>query len=175
MICHVLGLGESIKDFKEYEGYRIGVNDIYRHTYCDRVVVVNNFAKLQERKNYIDTCRPLDGLWSHLSCWHNHTEFKKLSFQAWNGVYKAKTVYCSKSSPFVALTMACSLGFTEVVLWGVDMKTHKDLKDRTKVIELNNFDTFVRAVEKTGVKVFKGSEYSDLRLPVWTNSEQNHN
>lgn len=167
MICHVLGLGESIKDFKEYEGYRIGVNDIYRHTYCDRVIVVNNFAKLPERKYYIDSCRPLDGLWSHLSCWQFHPEYRKLSFQAWNGVYKSKTVFSSKSSPFVALTMACSLGFTEIVLWGVDMNTHKDIKDKTKVVELNNFATFIAEIEKRGVRVFKGSEVSSLKILVW--------
>lgn len=167
MICQVLGLGESIKDFKEYEGYRIGVNDIYQYTYCDRVVVVNDFKKLPERKHYIDTCRPLDGLWSQLRCWQYHPDYRKLSFQPWNGVFKDKTVFSGKSSPFIALTMAYSIGFKEIVLWGVDMNTHNVIKDRTKIVELNNFTTFITQIEKRGVKVFKGSEYSALKLPVW--------
>lgn len=171
MICHVLGLGESIKDFKEYEGYRIGVNDIYRHTYCDRVVVVNDFKKLPERKDYIDACRPLDGLWSHLKIWQFHPEYSKLSFQPWNGVFKEKTVFSGKSSPFIALTMAYSMGFKEIVLWGVDMVTHDRIKDKTKIVELNNFTTFISEIEKRGVKVFKGSEYSALKLPVWKASK----
>lgn len=167
MVCHVLGLGESIKDFKEYDGYRIGVNDIYRHTYCDRVIVVNDFRKLLERKHYIDTCRPLDGLWSQLRCWESHAEYRKLKFQAWNGVFKDKTVFFGKSSPFIALTMAYSMGFKEIVLWGVDMVTHELIKDKTKVVEMNNFSTFISHIEKRGVKVFKGSDYSHLKLPIW--------
>lgn len=167
MVCHVLGLGESIHDFKEYEGYRIGVNDIYRYTYCDRVIVVNSFAKLKERGAYIDLCRPVDGLWTHMGIYSTHPCYRKLKIQHWNGVFSDKKVFSGKSSPFIALTMAVTMGFKEIVLWGVDFKTHSVIKDKTKLVELNNFEQYCTSAKKIGVSIFKGSEYSDLRLAAW--------
>lgn len=167
MICHVLGLGKSIHDFKEYEGYRIGVNDIYRYTYCDRVIVVNSFTKLPERKQYIDTARPLDGLWSHLSSFKEHPEYRKLEMKPFNGIVRPKTVYFSKSSPFIAMSMAYALGFKEIVLWGVDLVDHPILKDKNKIAEINNFCKFTSEINKQGVQVYKGSKYSQLDLPIW--------
>lgn len=167
MVCHVLGLGKSIHDFKEYEGYRIGVNDIDRYTYADRVIVVNDFKKLPERKHYIDSCRPMDGLWSQLNQFKGHSSYRKLNFTAFNGVFNPKKIYFSKSSPFIALSMAISMGFTEIVLWGVDMVDHPIIKGKTKIVELNNFDKLCSEAGKLGVRIYKGSYISELNLPVW--------
>lgn len=167
MICHILGLGESIARFKEYEGYRIGVNDIYRHTWCDRVVVINSFEKLPERKRFITECRPKDGLWSHMKLFESHPSFQKLRYSTWNHVFSERKIFSGKSSPFVAMTMALTLGFKEIVLWGVDLKTHKGIIGKTKLVELNNFDQYCKASKKIGVSIFKGSDYSELRFPVW--------
>lgn len=167
MVCHVLGLGKSIHDFKEYEGYRIGVNDIDRYTYADRVIVVNDFKKLTDRKHYIDSCRPLDGLWSQLNQFRGHPNYMKLTMQSYNGVFKPNKIYFSKSSPFIALSMAISMGFKEIVIWGVDFVDHPLIKDKLKLIELNNFNHICQQANKLCIKVYKGSDISELNLPVW--------
>lgn len=165
MTCHILGLGPSIQDFKEYDGYRIGVNDISRYTYADRIICVNRFNP--ERTQWVNDSRPEDGLWSSMGMWSKHPSYRKLTYRPWHGVFKDKTIFSSKSSPFIAYTMAYTLGFKEIVLWGVDLIDHPNIKGRLKDNEINNFALFYKEIKKRGVETFKGSEISQLKLPIW--------
>lgn len=167
MTCHILGLGPTIKDFREYDGYRIGVNDISRHTYADRIICVNRLP--QERAQWVIDSRPEDGLWSNLNTWSTHHSYRKLTFRPWHGIFKEKTIFSSKSSPFIAYTMAYSLGFKEIILWGVDFIDHPNIKNRTKDQEIRNFALFYKEIKKRGVNTFVGSSGSELIkiIPLW--------
>jgi hypothetical protein len=77
--------------------------------------------------------------------------------------YKEK-VYHTADSPFTAMCLSIHEGHKDIVLFGVDFVDHKYL---TAIGSVPAYSQVARRVEQLGVKLFKGSEYSRLQLPVW--------
>lgn len=129
---HVIGLGETAKDFIPDGNLTIGVNDVYG---CGRNVCVdrpNVFSP--ERLETIKTL-PVESFYSHLDDWSFMPTFKKIELKninahndRWN-----EFIPSSNNSPFVA----CGIAYyfhdaTEIRLWGVDFNDHPHIKDEMR-------------------------------------------
>lgn len=70
------------------------------------------------------------------------------------------------------MSLAYNMGATEIVLWGVDFKTHHRYREGQQYFlgEMRQYQTFIQALEKVGVKVYLGAEGSALGkiVPIWT-------
>jgi hypothetical protein len=180
MTCHIIGCGESGWHFPQQERpyYCIGVNDAGKFGYkFDELLFLNrprHFNELgSDLKPRIEIIK--------------NTEFKSLivlstlvrewsevfsekpvvplpTLTRWAGQYKAMTCYHTNNSPFTAMSYATLLGFSEIVLWGVDFNNHKHLQSIECVPAFSQFAT---EIGKYGTKIYKGHESSKLNLPIW--------
>lgn len=89
---------------------------------------------------------------------------RKIAVTRWSKVYQPQTIYHCDSSPFTAMSYAVTLGFTEIVLWGVDFINHRYLKAESSAGYYSDFAS--RVSHKCNI--YKGSKESKLTLPVWT-------
>lgn len=168
MTCHVLGLGPSIKSFRPDGNLTIGCNDIYRYHETDIVIVVSNLP--YNRAIFVHNARP-KMLLSHMPRWYAHPSFERLpEMLHWrsdrenvlkNGIFK------STNTPFIAATYAFSLGFTEIVLWGVDFTDHPLIKDTYLETTKLHFSQLQEALLKNRASMFLGNSGSTLNLPLW--------
>lgn len=170
MICSVIGCGTSATKWPG-DGYSIGVNDCWKYGFItDRLIVVNSLTKFPERHRTVINSTPKDGLYSHLSTFNHHPNYKHIrSMQRWKGSLKADILYYSSSSPFIALSMAHNMGFKEIILYGVDMVDHPTLKSNAMKREVMQFETFCKALSKTGTNIYIGTSFGALKeiLPTW--------
>lgn len=172
MTIHILGLGESLEDYKKDENITIGVNDIHSKIKTDFVVCVDDpRAFSPERLKTIEQTK-CKGFYSQVDYWKKLDNFNKIEFNLGRGLIDGldNDKFCySISSPYVATILAYKMKATEIVLHGVDFRTHKHFVDHSKDKALNDFKKLNSAFKKRGVKLFVSSDWSDLSrfLPVW--------
>jgi len=178
MTVAVIGCGSSAKDwFKTQCDYSIGVNDVEKFGHkVNELVVINHPSKFRrepDRMNTIIQSKP-DKFICHSTAWKQwfpKAELRSLT-DFYNRVSK-RLVYCSKTSPFVACSLAYNMGATELVLWGVDMINHKVYSPGNSYydVEVRNYLRFFELI-KGQTKTFVGSEGSVFSkyLPLWKNS-----
>lgn len=92
-----------------------------------------------------------------------------LRLQMYSKRVKKGQVYSSKTSPFIALSMAFNAGATNIVLFGCDLVSHPVIKDKLLDYELRNFQHICRELSLQGCHVWVSSKESSLSrfLPVW--------
>jgi len=93
--------------------------------------------------------------------WSNSNQIQKIS---------TNYLYHSKTSPFAAISLAYSWGFSKVILWGVDFIDHQYFSPGKGAFinELTSYKTFCASLKAKGCEVFLGHEGSNLKfLPVW--------
>jgi hypothetical protein len=175
MKVSVIGCGDSAKDWnKVLVDLSIGVNDSWKFGHpTDYLVVVNSPFKFHPRLNnkYTDRLKVItDSKPKRFFC-HN-ANWKKwfpkaelLGFKTFIGTYRKGRVYSSKTSPFVAITLAASLGATDIILWGIDMVNHQDYSPgkRGFSVELDYYRMLFEQLEQCGVKVWLGNESTVLK------------
>jgi hypothetical protein len=168
MICNVIGLGETA-ELWDGQGFSIGVNDCFRYRPTDCLVVVDGFRKLPERERIISKSRPEHGLYSHLSKWSSHPNYKPLRSQRFTKRVEPDKVYHSKTSPFIAISLAAYMGYKEIVLYGVDLVSHPNFKNHRLINEVRQYVLFIKELEKQGVKIYLYTNFGALaeHLPVW--------
>jgi hypothetical protein len=169
MLINVIALGDSASKW-DGSGDSIGVNDAYRWGHkLQRLVLLNGPNEFDpEERDYIRatnadftyTCYPE---WSRLI--RNTINFQ---YSVWQGSLKLAAFQTSKTSPFCAISIAYNLGYDEIVLWGVDFKTHPiwHSKNPNYYTEIKNYQDLAARLKEKGVNVYT-SEPSVLRLPVY--------
>ncbi len=166
----IIGCGESGALWNGM-GASIGVNDCIKFgNTTDSLVVVNTFTRELERQKIIADCRPHNGFYSNLNRWRMHPNYKQLVLTRYTkGEININKVYHSSTSPFIAMSLAASQGFKEIVLYGVDMVNHPIIKSYMLLREIELFVRFTKGLEKHGVKVYLASDFGALRndLPIW--------
>lgn len=168
MKCSIIGLGETCALW-DGEGYSIGVNDIYgKGIKTDAIVVVDTFRKLPDRYRTIQDSRPKE-LFSQLTWWRDHPNYKPIELRRFKDVFKAGTVYHSNTTPIIAMSIAVNKGFKEIVLYGVDFVDHKVCKGKALGTEIKVYLKFITELEKLGVKVYLYSNYGAFQnlIPIW--------
>lgn len=179
MIIHILGLGESAKNYKG-QSPCIGVNDCKRLGFePDYLLLLNTpmqFAK--DRFEVIKATKPKEihtnspNLWNKVFTDIQVNGFNSRSWSHSNRLQKISSnyLYHSKTSPFAAISLAYNIGYYDIVLWGVDFVNHRAYSPGKDMFahEINNYKSFCMSLNEVGVKVYLGSEESNLYfLPVW--------
>jgi hypothetical protein len=186
MKVSVIGCGESAKDWNKVPvDLSIGVNDAFKFGHpIDYLVCVNSPLKFfpTTRNGNTDRIKTIietnpKRFFVHDSRWQQHVKHAELiSFRPFNLKYVKNRVYSSKTSPFVAITLAASLGATEIIIWGVDMINHHKFSANSGKrhqedfqIELSYYMILFEELAKHGVQCFIGNENTVLKqyLPIW--------
>jgi len=166
---NIIACGETARNWNG-QGFSIGVNDGLRFHKTDYLICINAPSKFtQERREFI--VHHPGKFFAHTNSWREFRPDMELitvvSFTS--GQILKDRLYHSRTSPFTAMSMAFNLGAKEIILWGVDFKTHRyyypgsgDLK-----AEIHAYEFFIEALERKGTKVYLGCEGSELKLPVY--------
>jgi len=132
MTVHLIGLGDTAKQFRPDGNPTIGVNDVKG---CDYQVCVDR-PQVFKLRRYTDICNlDVKAFYTHLSEWKDvkgYTPIKLKNIRAHNGRW-SEFIPSSNNSPFVACCIAWHfLGATEIKLWGIDFNTHPNIKDEMR-------------------------------------------
>lgn len=151
-------------------GPSIGVNDCVKFgKQVDYLLVINAKGAFKgERLETILNSKP-KRFFSNLDQWKKHFDnFTHLKITHWpeRGINVGLT-YHSKTSPFCAISLAHNMGFDEIVLYGVDFKTHKVYRANNPAFnsEKRRYELFVKALAKEGTKVYSATK-GVLNIPV---------
>ena len=170
---HVLGLGESLHDFIPDDNTTIGVNDIHGVVKSDFVVCVDAKRSFNEERLRVIESTECKGFYSHIDEWRGITNFELIMLAKARGSLSELDTekFCySISSPFVACILAYKMEAENIVLWGVDFKSHPEIKDYRRGRALKDFNNLSDSLIKRGVKMYVGSSFSSLSdfLPIWS-------
>ena len=157
MIINVLGLGESLKDFKQDGSITIGVNDIWKYHKTHYIVCVDRINAFSvERFKTIHHSKPIKFL-SHLEEWQPlMPTFELIKLNSGRGNIKEieSENYCySNNSPYVAVVLAYKLGATTINIYGVDFNTHKNFKDNMLLAAIKDFKVLFDYLKSKGIKI----------------------
>lgn len=179
MTIHVIASGESGAKWSG-QGPSIGVNDCSKWGYpVDYLVLLNTPAQFQQSRQMDIVRTQFKTLFTTIkSHWTKFFEshgdkVNEILIRKWSPTTKLSKyyIYHSKTSPLVAMSLAYNMGATEIVLWGVDFKTHHRYREGQQYFigEMRQYQTFIQALEKSGVKVYLGAEGSALGkiVPIW--------
>lgn len=180
-VLHIIATGESATNWKG-EGPSIGVNDAAKWGYeLDYLVIVNFPNQFQQsrlqtilgtnvKKVYSST--PFSFSWQRH--FHNVEEINTRRYSKGEKLSQ-NYIYHSETSPFVAMSLGYSQGFTKLVLWGVDMINHHRYGKQSPAHfnEVMMYRSFIQALSLQGVQTYIGSKGTifDNQLPVWNNSQ----
>jgi hypothetical protein len=172
MTAHIIGCGET-GAFWDGQGESIGVNDCIKFgNPTGSLIVVNSFTRELERQKFIADCRPVNGFYSNLNRWAHHPDYKPLRLKRYTkGGINIKEVYHTATSTFIAISLAASQGFTDIVLYGVDFTNHRVIKGYLLADEVDKYRRYCKELNKLGVNVYLYQSYGALKsvLPEWPN------
>ena len=155
----ILGLGPSLKDYKESSNYDIviGVNDIAKHHTVDYLLVVDPAKKFTEdRLQTIRNSKPRKGLITSSPLADDYKEFnpiiikepfKKMvrSSVQDDRIDNAWIFPTSRTSTFAGIIYAFRyLHATYIKVYGMDLTNHKNIK-QDKTIMIDNYQQEVNA------------------------------
>lgn len=179
----IVGCGASAKNWASvHVDLSVGVNDCFKFgANPDYLVLVNSAHKFRPRptNNQTDRLSVIrSGSYKKVfihdfgASWKAYfPNAEKIALRSFIGSLSRKRVYSSKTSPFVAITLAYSLGATELILWGVDMLDHIHYSPGKAHFdsELRNYLKLFELLKANGVKVWIGSPDSVLKpyLPLY--------
>lgn len=135
------------------------------------LVVVNSSFELEREQIIKNTIAPA-GFYSQLTYWADHPNYKVLppmkEFHGRENRLEVGWLYSSRSSPFIAISLAAYLGHNNITLYGVDFEKHPILKDDRLDREVDAYKRFIEWLHNRGVNVFLSTDYGALRgfIPV---------
>lgn len=166
---HVIGCGDSGINYDGHLGYSIGVNDCEKFgIYVDELILVNPPKRFsEERLKTILDSEP-GHIFSHQpGDWQAHFKqpVHELPLSPFVGRVKPGIIYKSKTSPFIAISRAFSLGAEEIIIYGVDMITHPVFSVSAEAgrREFDQYKRLIDGIREYGVKVYLGSPESALK------------
>lgn len=187
---NILGCGES-GQYWDGTGESIGVNDCWKFGHpTDYLLVLDPPGRFApDRRKIISNSKPhhfITDSKAWLKQFHSsekevdriksNPDYKeiyctngpsliKYRFSTWKGTLRPNQVSYWHTSPFPAISLAYLLGYTEIVLWGVDFVTHKAWNPSKKAelaFELQGYKELVKALNEVGVSVYLGHTGSML-------------
>lgn len=172
MIVSVVACGSSACDwYKTPCDYSIGVND------CGKwIAAVNELLIVNHPKNFtperletikrtkFDKVKTNSGNWDKI-----FPQNEIIRMQSFGKYLKKGHIYSSKSSPFVAMSIAFNMGATDVILHGCDYLNHPAIKDKLLNYEIRQIQNFTRLMADQGTKTWLAKDYGALTkiLNVW--------
>lgn len=165
----IVGCGDSAKNWTP-RGHSIGVNDAWKWGQpTDSLLICNRPTQFSpERLDVILSSKPKT-FYSHKSNWaYNFPDWKKIPMIPWYGSINPGSVYYSNTSPFIAMSLAYTLGAKDIILWGVDFKNHSLFNDDNPIPTKKEVGIYMELVERLGEKGVsvwlgaKGTAFDDL-------------
>lgn len=172
MTTHVLGLGESLKEYKTDSNLTIGVNNIHSFVKTDYVVCIDQPHVFKEDRLNTILKTKCKGFYSHIDKWNHLDNFNLIKFNSGRGTLNGfdSDKFCySNNSTYVAVVLAYKLGAKNIVLHGVDFRTHKNFRGNSFKRAIMDFRNLSIELNRRGVNLFVGSDWSALSefLPLW--------
>lgn len=154
-------------------GPSIGVNDAEKFGRpVGALIVVNSDFELPRLQIIKKTLAPA-GFYSQLNYWSSQPNFRYLPpMKRFNGRENLcddfKYVYSSRTSPFVAISLAALWGHKEIVLYGVDFENHPVVNGDRLSREVDAYKRLCTRLEKRGIIVSLSTYYGALAkfLPI---------
>lgn len=175
MTAFVIGCGKTAEGwFNQPHDLSIGVQDCGKFgkdpDYLVLIDSLQGFKKEPERVKQIG--RSTSKILASTDTWKSiHRNYERIQIRPFGKYLKKGHVYCSKSSPFVALSIAFNMGAKNIVLFGVDMNDHKVFQPGNKLrdYEMRKFEKICRMMNENGTRVWVSSDQSSLSkfLNVW--------
>ena len=175
MTAFLIGCGDSAKDWFNYpHDVSIGVQDSIKFGRdTDYLVLIDSlqgFKREPERVKLIGKSKAK--ILTNGDTWKSiFKNYERLQLRTFGKYLKKGHVYCSKSSPFVALSYAFNLGASDIVLFGCDYVSHRlfNVGSRMQQYELRNIEKICRMMSEQGTRVWVSSKESALSkfLPIW--------
>lgn len=170
MIISVVACGKTAEGWHNTPcDLSIGCNDCARFGKDTDWLVVINRKFPADREVVIKASEPKK-FFSTIDYWQKQfPKSETLRLQRFSKHVKKGHVYSSRTSPFVALSLAFNAGANDVIMFGVDLTSHPVIKDKLRDYELRQFERFCRELAKQGCQVWVSSKDSSLSkfLPVW--------
>lgn len=165
MTIEVLGLGESIKNYRPNKNITIGVNDIYKYVKTDFIIMVDppkRFFENDRLKTIIESTPKK--FYCNYSWPVPNFELIELASPRGSLVDLDSERYCySNNSAYVACVLAYKLKARRIVLHGVDFTNHHTLgKQNNQSRILHDFGCLKKELNKRGVFIFVSSADSLL-------------
>ena len=181
MTVSIVACGDSAKEwYKVPCDLSIGVNDCLKFGHeVNHLVVVNSPIKFHPmlKNGYVDRLKIITNSKPQRFFCHDHRwkayfpQAELLGMRSYNGTIRPGRIYSSRTSPFVAITLAASLGAKDIILWGIDMLTHHTYKPGKKEFESEFFlyRSMFDELKKLGVNVWLGNNETVLKdhVPVY--------
>lgn len=186
MVINIVAVGESAWDwYKTPCDYSIGVNDCGKWMAAVNELLIVNSPKMfpPERLETIkrtkfDKVKTNSHNWDKIFPPNIYPGNEVIRLQAFSKHLKKGHIYSSKSSPFVAMSLAFNMGATDIILHGVDMVNHKvfnpnnvqrSSEGRMFDYEVRQIQNFTRMMADQGTKTWLSKDYGALTkiLNVW--------
>lgn len=172
MIISVVAVGESGHDWhKTPHDYSIGVNDCQKWNHpVNELLIINSPKSFTPARLETIKSTKFDKVLTHSGTWDNiFPQNERIRLQSFSKHLKKGHVYSSKTSPFVALSLAFNLGAMDVILHGVDLVNHSAIKDKLLNYEIRQIQNFTRMMADQGTKTWLAKDYGALTkiLNVW--------
>ena len=175
MLVSVVACGQSAEGwYKTPCDLSVGVNDVLKFGHdVDQLLIINFPRKFtSERMKHILSSKAQ--VFTHTSAWKTHfPKAQVIRLSPFAGYFHKNQIYASKTSPIAAISLAVKAGAKKVILWGCDFRTHHAINESSKkgLHEIKTYLKFFDAVEKFGVKIYRGADGSafDSRLPLYDN------
>ena len=160
MLVSIIGCGTTAKDwFNTPCDLSIGVNDMKKFGKDPDWLILVNRRFTPEREKIIKATKAKRVLTS-IKHWKDHFKnAEEIRMQPFGKHLKKGHVYSSKTSPFIAMSLAFNAGATDIILWGVDFSPdnpHPVIKDKLLNYEVRQYISFIRKLKEYSVNVFLG-------------------
>lgn len=162
MTTAIVGCGKSAQHWGESKfDLSIGVNDAFKHGYpLDQLVIVNFPRKFNKQRTDI-ILNTKAKVFTHTSQWQKLiTTAQVIKLSPFNGRVRNGLIYHSKTSPFVAISLAVKQGADTIVLYGIDMVNHPAYRKGTKSgdYEIKTYLKLFEELRKQGITVLLGEK-----------------
>lgn len=176
MTFTIIASGDSAKDWQPH-GTCIGVNDAFKFGQAFHYLLIcNRPEQFSKERMAVIKKTPHERFYCNKSNWSLiFPNWIKVNLVTWYGLLRPKQVYSSQTSPFIAISLAYTLGATRIILYGVDFHNHSTFNDsnpQTKR-EIETYLSLFKELKELGVEVCLGAKGSafDGELPVYGTRE----
>ncbi len=172
MVCSIVACGESGSEwFKTPHDYSIGVNDCQKWNHpVNELLLINQPKSFTPSRLETIKSTKFDKVLTHSGTWDKiFPQAEKIRMQSFSKHLVKGHVYSSKTSPFVAMSLAFNMGATDIILHGCDLLNHPAIKDKLLNYEIRQIQNFTRMLADQGTKTWLAKDYGALNkiLPVW--------
>jgi len=172
MVVSIAACGESGSEwYKTPCDLSIGVNDIFKFGHpVNQLLLINSPNQFEKSRLETIKSTKFDKVLTHSGTWDKiFPQNERIRLQSFSKHLKKGHVYSSKTSPFVAASLAFNMGASDIILHGVDLISHPAIKDKLLNYEIRQIQNFTRMMSDQGTKTWLAKDYGALTkfLPVW--------